>query len=1489
MLFSNNVYRPTKVDAVNPAGASNFVAMRLLAILVLLSFGFADAGLAQLAAPQVGCLPLDVKFSAPDNGGAFWDFGDGVTSTLPNPNHIYTAAGTFTVVVRRAVGGAELGRTTVTVYPKPTLSLAVDSARGCLPHPVQFGVTNANPTGVTVEGYSWAFGDGTAGSGQDPTHTYTTAGTFDVSVRLQTNLATCNVTQVFPEAVRVNPAPTVAFSTDPSPAQSCDAPLTVRVVDQSTGQAPLAYRWDFGNGRTTATRTPAPVTYTRPGAYQIDLSVTDGNGCVGTATRPVSVGGPNPDFTLPDTVCFNVPYLVRPLGAADTYAYTYGPGVSVLDDQGAAQRIVFTRAGATTVGLAVTNTVGNCAADTTRTIFVQRVVIDATADPSYVCSTPFDVRFRVNSPAGRASWIIEDTLPRTFSSRDTTISLAYDEGGEYGYNWYEFTEANVTVTTPQGCSADTSIFVTTDVPNALMIPDRHYGCAPLTVTFADSVRSTQVVSSYVIDWGDGTTATFTAPGPWPHTYTTPGEYTASLTITNAAGCTDTSYGIDIQVGTQIPNLTFTVDEAGTCPGDTLTFVNTTADARIDAVKFRVEGGDDFHCASDNRLEHVLTRPIDGNAIDAKLYVEYNGCIDSVSRTIAYEPIAFADLGYAIDCDTIFDVTFFNRSLNSTSDSIFVQGVTDPAFRQNLLATGLDSIELILPARGTYRAILQSQGSSLRCGPSRDTVEFYITLPKAVFDIPALICSGNPLVLDATQCQDANPSCNKGYQWDFSWQRPYVTSDATLDEMEVVAGARGAQYVELIIEDINGCVDTTRRNTRLFATVPVISADKDRLCFPGTVNFTVDVSDADTTVTEFMWDFGGLGTSTERNPSFTFPDAPGADTIVVTLTTTDALSCDGMATYVLTRYRPISRVTTQPSPPFICAGESVRFQATDFTAEGSNLSYAWDFGNGQTSQNRIENVVYATAGTFDAVLNYTEVATGCRGDTTVRVVVEQPPVPSFTSDIDGQALVCYPAIVTFTDRSTSPSATTAVWEVNGVTGSGPTFTTSLGRGLQTVRLTSITNLAGCAATTERTFELVGPAGDFDAAPDVICVGSAVTFSLKDTVDVGSFTWDFGNGQTVTGVNPATTTYTFAPPSGFTVVSLKLESQQNECTFTRTDTLRFTEVVADFVTEFSDSFACSPTVRLFDQSTGASRLQFTFPDGTTSTSGSPTFNFGAPGVYSVRLTASTLDGACRDDTTKTITVLAPLAPTATVIPACPGQGATITLAASRGGLTFRADPSNLIANQVGNVLTTVPLTRSQQINVTVFDSVGCTATIEGLAVPIAPVYTGRGDTTTIFVGGEAQLTVTGTEGFTLRWQNPEAVGCADCPNPTVRPTTTTDYVLNVSDAGGCAPRVIVFRVIVADEPIVPTLFSPNADGTNDTWRPLFPEGTLPTVEVYQVFSRWGSLVFESSDPEAEWSGDNNGGGDAPSDVYTYVLKLSFPGDVEFNKSGEVTLLR
>ena len=63
-------------------------------------------------------------------------------------------------------------------------------------------------------------------------------------------------------------------------------------------------------------------------------------------------------------------------------------------------------------------------------------------------------------------------------------------------------------------------------------------------------------------------------------------------------------------------------------------------------------------------------------------------------------------------------------------------------------------------------------------------------------------------------------------------------------------------------------------------------------------------------------------------------------------------------------------------------------------------------------------------------------------------------------------------------------------------------------------------------------------------------------------------------------------------------------------------------------------------------------------------------------------------------------------------------------------------------------------------------------------------------------------------------------------------------------------VLVRVLGEFNP--PNAFSPNGDGFNDTWK---MEGfkLFNTVSV-KIFNRWGQLVFESSDPNAEWDGTN-----------------------------------
>ena len=1452
-----------------------------IALLTLFAALFGIAAVAQNAAPMIGCAPLEVNFSPPDGGQAFWNFDDGVTSTLSAPSHVYTGSGVFNVTYSRTSGGPIIGTVTVTVFERPTISLSIDDTEGCIPHSVNFEATSSLDPSIALNELNWSFGDGTGASGPTTSNTYQQAGTFDVAVEIVTDLPTCNTTVIFSDTVSALALPEVRFATSPNPPQSCDVPLDVGLTNRSTGADPLTYNWDFGNGTTSNLEEPGSAIYTSAGAFTLSLGVIDANGCESSTSRLGSAGPPSADFTLADTVCFGDTIIINAVAAADTYDWTYGPGIDLINDLGPTQQVVFTTPGFTTVGLEVQNLVQGCSSDSTRNIFVQQLIPDITSDPTSSCSTPYTINYTVNNTDITALWTFAFGQGQS-TSLDTSITFEYDEGGEFGYNALENVRAVIEITSPQGCMAFDTVTNFIDIPNALFIPDIHNGCAPLLVTFSDSIRSTAAVTSVTIDWGDGIVENPSPVGPWQHTYTMPGEYEAFILMENALGCRDTSYSIPIQVGEPIGNLTFTSDVSPACPGDTLTFINTTTDPRIDNVHFEVEGGSSFHCGSNDTLFHVLTDAIEGSDIDFTFFVEYNGCIDSLTDVIPYTSAPLAQLNYKVECETPFDVRFFNENTRSTADSLYVFSDSVGIFRDSFAIT--DSLDLTLPSRGVYQAVIVAIDPSSPCGSDRDTVEFYITQPIARFDLDTLFCSGSILPLDGSSSQDVNATCSKGFQWEFTFDRPYTTERTTTGD-DVLAGARGDQTVTLIVEDINGCTDTTTNDIRVFQTDLVITPSQTRICLPATVDFNLTV-DADTTVVTYEWDFGGLGTSMEQNPTFTFPDNPDVEgEILVTVMTTDELGCVGNAEFIITVYRPISEVLTVPEAPIICAGQSIDFAASDFTSEGSFLQFMWDFDNGSTSQNRIETTTYNNSGMFNVTLDFTEVGTGCSGDTTIVVTVQDAPTANFTSDIDNQSVVCFPQIVEFTDVSTSTSPFTPIFQVGTQIAVGNTFTAALDRGTSEVSLIAITS-AGCADTVTREFTLVGPEGGFTFDPGIICRGQTVDFMLRDTVDVESWTWDFGDGTTEDDTDPTSHTYTDTTLADAIPIILTLLNGGGECDFVVTDTLRFFDLEARFTTELGSNFACDPTVQFRDQSIGATTFLYDFGNGNTSTDPNPTFTFSGPGDFEVTLTIGN-DIGCTGTITDTITVLEELDLNVALDLDCSIQSTDITVNANRVLADVLFDPPGLIAGQTGNVFSTVSLSAPTDITITAIDTFGCEAVSAVQQLEIGPVFDFESqDTFFVLRGSDFVIDVDEQAGFDVTFNDPDI----QFPNPTVT-NVQGDMGIEISVFNEVCDQttLINIQLIVFDEPIVPNLFSPNGDGTNDDWGPLFPEGFLPTVNIYQVYNRFGALVFESEDPTERWLGDSKGQDDAPSDVYAYVIKFVFPNGDEFNSSGEVTLLR
>lgn len=117
--------------------------------------------------------------------------------------------------------------------------------------------------------------------------------------------------------------------------------------------------------------------------------------------------------------------------------------------------------------------------------------------------------------------------------------------------------------------------------------------------------------------------------------------------------------------------------------------------------------------------------------------------------------------------------------------------------------------------------------------------------------------------------------------------------------------------------------------------------------------------------------------------------------------------------------------------------------------------------------------------------------------------------------------------------------------------------------------------------------------------------------------------------------------------------------------------------------------------------------------------------------------------------------------------------------------------------------------------------------------------------------------------------------------------SSYTVVATDANGCT---------AVSEPVVyntkrcfaiPNAFTPNGDGANDSFRPVFLGGAA-TITEFVIYNRWGQKVFEATPSIQAWDGKTDDKL-APSDVYVYRLVVQFGnGEVE-TYSGDVTLLR
>ncbi len=132
--------------------------------------------------------------------------------------------------------------------------------------------------------------------------------------------------------------------------------------------------------------------------------------------------------------------------------------------------------------------------------------------------------------------------------------------------------------------------------------------------------------------------------------------------------------------------------------------------------------------------------------------------------------------------------------------------------------------------------------------------------------------------------------------------------------------------------------------------------------------------------------------------------------------------------------------------------------------------------------------------------------------------------------------------------------------------------------------------------------------------------------------------------------------------------------------------------------------------------------------------------------------------------------------------------------------------------------------------------------------------------------------------------------------VKPNQTTTYVLQTTQCAVTTQSIVVTyssncEPVLVVEPVIPNVFTPNADSINDVWR--FSLGKGNTLNDIAIFNRWGNVIYQIENTLAQnmvwWDGRTNSGEETSSGVYYYVLRYTDVNGEEHRKNGYVTLMR
>lgn len=311
---------------------------------------------------------------------------------------------------------------------------------------------------------------------------------------------------------------------------------------------------------------------------------------------------------------------------------------------------------------------------------------------------------------------------------------------------------------------------------------------------------------------------------------------------------------------------------------------------------------------------------------------------------------------------------------------------------------------------------------------------------------------------------------------------------------------------------------------------------------------------------------------------------------------------------------------------------------------------------------------------------------------------------------------------------------------------------------------------------------------------------------------------------------------------------------------------------------DVTTCRDTLLNLNAPTGFE--SYKWQDGSTA----PTFIVNNAGTYTVE--AQNLCGnKFKDSFSLVKTIPAPFQASPLNAVACKGDSVQFN---AQGGMLYAWQPATEFDN-AGLASPKAAINASQNFSVQIFDPFCGRDTL--IVIPVTAKQRAdvsiqkmndvncQLDSTQLIASGGIQYTWTPNL-FITRSANNQI---------TVKPPQTITYYVEGKDASGCVGQdsvTVYFNKEGEQKLYVPNAFTPNNDGLNDVFRPVF---TGPATKFdFKIFNRWGQLIFQTHTPNEGWNGMYRGTAQ-PKDVYVYYITAKGDCNGTFERKGTFVLIR